>query len=330
MNEFNKVYICQNKDSSILSQSSSGGAFYAFASHIINEKKGYVYGAGFNENFKVIHKRASTLEEAKEFIGSKYVQSDCIDAYKMVKQDLIDGKYVLFSGTPCQVAGLKKYIGNNNEKLFTIDFICHGVPSPKFFKEYLEFQENHYKDKISKISFRGKKLKNEIQDMYMQFNSGREYKSFGTHDIYYNSFLQNLNLRPSCFNCPYTNKNRNSDLTLSDYWGDKSNLSDFKNSQNISCVFINSEKGEYYFHSVYHQFDIEKSSMSVCDQPNLHKPTRMPNDYHDFWKFYECNGFEKTVKKFFGNYNYICFWRNIKIILNEFGLLYFIKKFRGK
>ena len=192
MNEIRKVYLCKNKDQCIWKASSSGGVFYSLAKEFIEKYDGVVYGAAYSENFQVEHKRAESVDELKMLRGSKYVQSKCFDTYVNVLDDLKNNRYVMFSGTACQIDSLLELVGKNKDRLFTIDVLCHGVPSPQIFREYIKFQEENYRDTIKNISFRGKKIKNEVQDMLIEFNSGKKYSSFSTHDIYYNLFLQNL------------------------------------------------------------------------------------------------------------------------------------------
>lgn len=148
--EIGKVYACQNKSSDILSKSSSGGVFASLAK-LVYENGGVVYACKLDRNFQAKHIRSDRQEELNELLGSKYVQSDIGSSYRQAEKDLKNNKLVLFCGTPCQIAGLKSFIKKNYENLITMDFICHGVPSPIVLKKYLNHLEEKYRDKITSV-----------------------------------------------------------------------------------------------------------------------------------------------------------------------------------
>ena len=330
MNTIKEVYLCKIKNEKIWEESSSGGVFFPLAKEIIEKYNGVVYGACYTEDFRVEHRRATSVSELKMFMGSKYVQSQCTDAYKEVLEDLTNDHYVMFVGTACQIDALLGLLKNKNNKLITIDVLCHGTPSPKIFKDYIKFQETQHKDKIKTISFRGKQLKHEVQDMFIEFKSSKRYRSFSTNDVYYNFFLQNLSLRPSCFNCPYACAQRISDITLADYWGDPEILPSVMKKTGASSVFINTEEGRRLFDEIKDVFFISESDLTVCEQPNLIHPTIKPTNYDDFWKYYINNGFSETIKRFAGDYKKITIMRQLKVFLNETGLLTVIRRIKGR
>lgn len=151
-----EIYAARHKDIHEIETSRSGAAFIAISDYIL-ENGGIVYGVGYKDHFRVAHKRATTKEERNEFKGSKYVQSDLDGIFRQVKEDLKQGNTVLFSGTPCQTAGLNSYIGKKfRENLVLVDIVCHGVPSPYIWQDYLTYLENKYKSKIIKVNFRDK------------------------------------------------------------------------------------------------------------------------------------------------------------------------------
>lgn len=151
-----EVYAARHKDMHEVETSRSGAAFIAISDWIL-EHGGVVYGAGYAEHFRVVHKRATTKEERDEFKGSKYVQSDLGNVFKQVKQDLKDGHIVLFSGTPCQTSGLNSYIGKKlRENLYLVDIVCHGVPGPNLWQDLLSYLEEKKGDKICWVNFRDK------------------------------------------------------------------------------------------------------------------------------------------------------------------------------
>ena len=227
-------------------QSSSGGVFTAIAEYVIRNN-GIVFGACFDSNFNVIHDCVETIDDLYIFRGSKYVQSKIGNVYQKIGVFLEQKKLVLFTGTPCQIAGLKLYLQNESELLITQDIICHGVPSPKVWQKYLEqFAIN---DRIQSIAFRSK------DTGWARFNmkittTRQEYMRDLTRDDFLKAFLSDLCLRPSCHHCKFKGLNRESDVTLADFWGVEVLLPDMNDDKGISLVLINSEKGHKLFNNV--------------------------------------------------------------------------------
>lgn len=152
------VYAARHKDMQEIETSRSGAAFIALSDWVI-EHGGIVYGAGYTDHFRVVHKRAVSKEERNEFKGSKYVQSDLTGVFRQVKADLKAGLLVMFSGTPCQTAGLNSYVGKKlRENLYLVDIVCHGVPGPFIWRDYLAYLERKHGDKICWVNFRDKQL----------------------------------------------------------------------------------------------------------------------------------------------------------------------------
>ena len=234
------AYAAWNKDDEIRRISSSGGVFFAIAKYVI-ERNGVVFGAKFDENWNVIHGEAGTLEEVKAFLGSKYTQSSMGDIFKRVKQELNDGKLCLFSGTACQIGGLKAYLGKEYENLVAVDFICHGVPSRRMWREYVQ---QHNPDEITKISFRDKTEGWLDFSLKMDYRNGESYRNNQHNDLFMNGFLQDIYLRPSCYECAFRGMERNSDITLADYWGVQKDLPEMFDNKGTSALFINSEMGK--------------------------------------------------------------------------------------
>lgn len=229
-----EIYAARHKDIHEIETSRSGAAFIAISDYIL-ENGGIVYGVGYKDHFRVAHKRATTKEERNEFKGSKYVQSDLDGIFRQVKEDLKQGNTVLFSGTPCQTAGLNSYIGKKlRENLVLVDIVCHGVPSPYIWRDYLAYIEKKYKNEVVKVDFRDKSRigwSGHIESFI--FNNGRKVES----RIYTDLFYQHIMIRPSCGNCHYTNFIRPSDFTLADYWGWEKISKEF-NSDNKGCSLL--------------------------------------------------------------------------------------------
>lgn len=234
-----------NNNEAVRNISSSGGVFSVLAENVIKEC-GKVYGACFNEKLLVEHRGTQKADGLSEFRGSKYLQSVMNDTFKNVRSDLEKGIKVLFSGTPCQVAGLKNFLHKKYENLVTVDFVCHGVPSPSVWQSYINsFPNIHidsaaFRDKMFGWHHFGLSLKGvKRSDMSIWHQSG-----IFSANPYMQVFLNNLSLRPSCYNCPAKCGRSGSDLTLGDFWGIEYIDPDIDDDKGISLILVNTAKGE--------------------------------------------------------------------------------------
>ena len=236
-----KAYLVQCMDEKIRLDSSAGGAFTAIATAII-KKNGVVFGATYDENYRVYHTYVDTVEDLAKFRNSKYVQSDLEDSFKQVKRFLKEGRWVCFSGTPCQIEGLFKYIGPH-EKMLLVDVVCHGVPSPLIWNKYLEYQDVANK-KPDNIRFRDKFYGYKYSTMSFIKNGKNIYHAGSQLDPMLRAFFDDICDRPSCYFCPFKKRYRISDLTIWDcfsvYDFDKS-MDDDKGTTRVLC---HSAKGE--------------------------------------------------------------------------------------
>ena len=240
------AYAAKNKNDQIRLISSSGGIFTLLAEKTINNN-GVVFGAKFNNKWDVIHDYTEKLDGIGAFRGSKYVQSQIGDNYKKAQKFLQEGREVLFSGTPCQIAGLHRFLNKAYHNLITIDIICHGVPSPMVWQKYI--QQYHQKQ-ITDISFRDKTngWKNyEFVIASAQHTIIREKRA---NNVFMNLFLSDLCLRPSCSNCPAKNGSSHSDITIADFWGVEHEIPIFDDDKGCNLVLINSIKGADIFNSL--------------------------------------------------------------------------------
>lgn len=246
-----KIYGCRNNVNSELHSSSSGGMFYIFSKKTL-EDNGLVIGARFNEKWNVEHTAIYNLSELKALIGSKYVQSDIGFIYKQIKKFLKNEQKVLFVGTPCQVAGLHSFLSKEYENLITIDFVCHGVPSPLVWQQYLkEIIPNN--SNIKSINFRDKHTGwPQYCFSYSYINNNQEYKYYipSHKNPFMRGFLHNLYIRPSCYKCKFKCFTSKSDITMSDFWGVWKNYPKWNDQKGASCIAINSEKGLHFFNSI--------------------------------------------------------------------------------
>ena len=239
-------YIAVNKDEQIRMDSSSGGIFNLLGEYIL-ESHGVVFGAAFESDSTVRHIMVERKEDLWKLRGSKYVQSQMGDTYTLVKQQLEKKTRVLFSGTPCQVAGLKEFLEKDYENLFTVDVLCHGVPSGKVFGKYLEERKKEYGADLTAVNFRYKSTGWKKFSVRLEFDGGKEYVKRAGHEPYMQIFLSNIALRPSCYDCQFKGTDRASDLTIGDAWGVDDYRPDMDDDKGTSIIWLHSEKGVRMF-----------------------------------------------------------------------------------
>lgn len=244
-----KAYAARSAED--LLSSSSGAVFPKLAADVINQG-GKVYGAAFDEDFNVIHKEADSLEELEGFRGSKYVQSELFSTFEDIRYDLEDGRKVLFSGTPCQVAGLKAYIGMESGNLMTVDCACHGVPGPGLWDMYLKSLAKRH-GQLRHIAFRDKSR----SWFHYGFRVNDKLTPY-MNDPYMALFAQNMTLRPSCYDCPVRNGRSRSDLTLADLWNAAVVVPEMDDDRGVSLVCVNSEKGSAAFESIREKLEAKE------------------------------------------------------------------------
>lgn len=241
-------YAAKSKDDSLRLNSSSGGIFSVLAKVII-QHNGKVYGAKFTDDNHVTHFGVSKYEEISLFNGAKYVQSNTNITYIEVESYLKLGIEVLYSGTPCQIAGLKTFLRKDYENLYTIELICHGVPSYKVFSEFLK--EQSFDNNLQILSFRDKRFGWTNYCMSFKYKNIRSNENIryilNKDNIFMKSFLSDLYLRPSCYLCFFKNNRSGADITLGDFWGIQEVLPNFYDEKGISAVLINTFKGRVLF-----------------------------------------------------------------------------------
>ncbi len=241
------VYGARAKDEEILLLSSSGGVFSLLARMIL-ERSGIVCGAGFDEDFAVVHKFIDKTEDIPQLTGSKYVQSRIGDSFRRIREELALGRQVMFVGTPCQCAGLNAFLGKSYENLLSVDFVCHGVPSPKLYKKYL--QEISGGKDIAKVNFRCKLKDSGGYEMGLDFADSTVYRSKVAGDPYMMAFAQDISLRASCYGCFSKDLHSAADLTLGDFWGIDETNSPLAGKPGVSLVLINTPKGKNAFENI--------------------------------------------------------------------------------
>ena len=244
-----EVYAAINTNEGIRMESSSGGVFTIMAEKVINDG-GVVFGAKYTADWQVEIVPTETIDGLAAFRGSKYLQARMGNSLQQCKQFLRDGRKVLFSGTPCQIAGLKHYLRKDYDNLIAVDFVCHGVPGPKVWGRYLKEVTEAGKKAIQDIKFRDKPEGWKRFNFTLEFNEGnKEYtmSSYNGDNHYMRAFLSNMILRPSCYNCQAKSGRSQSDITIADFWGIETVLPSMDDDKGTSLVLVHTDKGKQIF-----------------------------------------------------------------------------------
>ena len=291
-----EAYAARNTDHDAVAQSQSGGVFTAL-SDIVLSRGGAVYGAVMNDNFTVSHSRAVTTEERDRFRGSKYVQSDLGEVFRHVRKDLSDGRAVLFTGTPCQNAGLASYIPERlKEKLYLVDFICHGVPSPAVWEDYVAYMGK--KGSVERVCFRDK-----AAGGWKEHKETFRYRNGKTlaRETFKVLFYKNIMLRHSCAVCPYHLGERKADITIADFWGVGEVLPEMDGNSGTSMLICHNEKGSALLKEAGSRLKVLQTELSgdflSRKNPNLLRPSRIYKDRDAFEREYADKGFIHVARK---------------------------------
>lgn len=284
------VFAVKHKHEQIRADSRSGGIFTAISDQFLNG--GVVYGCILDEDFNAKHIRVENKTGRDRMRGSKYIQSKMGECFKQVKKDLDDGRDVLFSGTSCQVAGLRCYLQREYTNLFCIDIVCHGVPSPKVWHRYLEWISNG--ENVSEVDFRNKSdfgWESHIETIKIgdkKINSEYFRNLFYGHNI----------IRPSCYECPYKSIHHPGDITIADYWGIDKAAPGFNDNEGVSLVLVNTEKGGKTFEKAKNDVVWVETRIEDSMQPPLIAPFPAPKERVQFWKDFEEKDFSYIAKKY--------------------------------
>ena len=298
-----RFYVARHISQDVLLESTSGGAFTAISDEILRQK-GVIYGADYDEKFRVIHQRAETAEQRDRMRISKYVQSDIEDTYSQIKTDLQKGRMVLFTGTPCQAAGLRGFIGNSPlmDKLYICDLICHSIPSPLIWEEYKQLLERENGGKLVSVQFRSKKYgwsrENSNKGFLFTTDKSSEVKE---DDRFYQLFFKVGTItRPSCSKCAFTDIHRVSDLTIADYFGIEKYSPEWFDPLGVSVILVNSPKGAALFDQCRQELHVEErpKEETLQEQKRLSEPSKFPEKRSSFWEDYRCLGFEGLLNKY--------------------------------
>jgi len=329
------AYACINNNESIRLESSSGGLFTLIAEQII-EDGGAVFGANFNENLEVEHSYVELKQELEKLRGSKYVQSKIGKTYEQAKQLLKSGRKVLFTGTPCQIGGLKSFLGKSYNNLLCVDIVCHGVPSPEVWKKYVDYRQEKARSTAQRISFRRKDEGWKRYSVSFLFKNNTEYRETLDKDLYMRAFLTNVCLRPSCYACRFKTIHRQSDITLADFWGIKSILPDMDDDKGTSLIFVNSKAGQTMIEQIADKMQFKEVDINEAIKYNpaaIKSVASNPNRGKFFKELYKLT-FEELVKKYCTDKLSVRIKRRVKslarAILKKLGLLGFTKRILGR
>lgn len=294
-----EVLACKNRNDEVRSKSSSGGVFSAIASAIIADG-GVIYGAAFNSDMVVEHVRVSSIEELARLRGSKYTQSHIGDCFVRAKEDLRNGLQVLFTGTPCQIGGLRSFLGKEYDRLRCIEVVCHGVPSPAVFRHYLNTLEEKENAKITTFNFRDKVESWQRYSLSARFDNGATIEQRGAENPFQRGFIADLYTRPSCTACRFKRFVSGADITLGDFWGSGIFGAEYNDDRGISLVCINNNKGRTLFDSIKDElFDIRTSTLEDATRfnPCIVRSTTMHPKSSKFWATYKDSDFEVLVTR---------------------------------
>lgn len=265
-----KIYAYQTKDEDTSINATSGGLFPELSKYVI-ENFGVVFGASYDENMSVLHTSVSSIQEIYKFNGSKYVQSDLNITFSEAKKLLDEGILVLYSGTPCQIQGLKSYLNKDYSNLITVDLICYGVPSDMFFKKYISFVEKKERARVIDFKFRDKHKYGWSHTVVITFqkeNGDKYSKIYGNeyNNLWYRAWKKSDCLRESCYSCPLVSKNRIADFTIGNFWGIQNISENFNYRKGVSFLSVNNAKKEYLIEHLKTTGILEEQGWEMVDK----------------------------------------------------------------
>ena len=292
-----EAFAAVHTDADILHASSSGGAFTAIAESFI-DAGGSVFGAVL-ENNRVVHRMAAAIDALAAMRGSKYVQSELGDTLRQVRERLRTGEMVLFSGTPCQCAAVRKIAGNAQEKLLTVDFVCHGVPSPTVFEAYVHWLSEVHHSPVQFLGFRAKqKNRMGVIETYQTKEGVKLRPAYDSR--YLTGFLRGYLFRPACYECPYATTLRSSDMTICDYWGCERFHPQLDALKGVSGVLVNSSRGKKWLQHASGRLKLIPTTVEkiATGNANLQHPTPKPPERDRFYAEWGRMDFAELSKRY--------------------------------
>lgn len=290
-------YAVRHRNENTLKESQSGGAFTALTDGGFNNN--FIVWGMIAQNEKVFCTYAINSEQRNQMRGSKYVQGDIIKVYKIIQKQIKDGENILFSGTPCQVDAVIEYLKNRHvpmDNFYSVDIVCHGVPSPRFWEDYVGYRKDQLHTNEVSIKFRDKSRLG-WHSHEESFKVKGKKKKIYSHQ-YANVFYSHVTLRPSCYNCRYSCLNRVGDVTIADCWGIENNIKEFDDNKGESLLLVNSEKGKVLFNNAEQFLKVISIDIEKYIQPNMIHSTKRPNNRELFWEEYNIKGFKYVLRKY--------------------------------
>ena len=294
------AYAAFSTDDNIRHCSSSGGVFFHLAQAVLRDG-GTVFGAAFDGDFRsVIHTAVNTENNLPVLIGAKYIQSRVNDSYRRVEELLKQKKPVLFAGCPCQICGLYSYLRRNYDTLYTVDFVCHGVPSEAVWKEYKKLRERKAGAGVSDVSFRDKRFGWKRYSVLFEFNNGKRYVKRASDDLFMNGFLRNITLRPSCYRCAFKGISGTGDITLGDFWGAEHILCEPDDNMGLSLVSVHNDRGEQLLNKTGNALVLKKTSIDqvVGYNSSILRSAVCPGERASFFEVFQNCGAEKALNAY--------------------------------
>lgn len=293
------AFACKNKDAQVRLNSSSGGVFTAVSDWVLAQQ-GVIYGAAYDEGLRVAHHRTQNGSDRNRMRGSKYVQSDTSGIFRQVKEDLQQGRRVLFTGTGCQVAALKAFLGKEYDNLILIDIICHGVPSPEVWARFVAYIREKYGKVPTDFAFRNKEVSWRSYSPKLSFVDGSEVGQNDHTGSFIELFRYDLCLRPSCTVCRYTSMHREGDLTIGDFWGIENVLPEIDDGKGVSALLVNSAKGQRLVGQLTDVLELKPCTPEQIAgrQPNLSRPSQHSTKAAAFAVDLQAMPFDQVLKKY--------------------------------
>ena len=292
-----KTYAAIHKDLNVRMQSRSGGFFTALSDYVLVQN-GVVYGCVLDENFLAIHVRATEKSVRDKMRGSKYIQSDMRNALRELKKDIADGRLVLFTGTACQIAAVRSMFNQTPENLILMDVVCHGVPSPLVWKNYIQWVEKKFSGKCSSAEFRNKTdfgWRAHIETLRLGHDASARKVS---QDYFKTLFYRHNVLRPACFRCPYRSLNRVADISIADCWEIEKAAPQMDDNLGVSLILLETEKGESIFRTIQSELETTEVDIKKCMPPVFAEPFTCPKERASFWTDFYYLPFGKVLNKY--------------------------------
>lgn len=269
----NRYLGAQAKNEKVRYDSSSGGVFPVLAGYVLRQQ-GVVYGAGYNSHMEVLHQAADDLEQLERIKRTKYVQSNMQNVFHDTQRHLKENRWVLFAGTPCQARALRLFLHREYDKLVVVDLVCYGVPSPGIWDDYVKYLEKKHHGKMTDFSFRDKRGRDHGHS-YAYVINGMEYTGPLFRDRFCTMYFQNYTLRPSCYHCKFCTVDRDSDLTVGDFWGIEKVRPDMDDGMGTSMVILHTDKAEMVWDQVQEELNWFRCEKEDLMQPRLIRPSSM-------------------------------------------------------